>query len=95
MKYMLYAWQFFIRRSPRLFNLLRLKGISNGWWLWKIENNLILDINGEFLQNTAWAMKKSATHARWNGMEEEADGILEFIENMKKFREEFHDPVTL
>ena len=41
------------------------------------------------------AMKKSATHARWNGMEEEADGILEFIENMKKFREEFHDPVTL
>jgi len=77
-------------RIMSLFRHFRQYGITNGYWMWKIECNLMIDSVGNWFEETIQNLKHSASKARWHNDEATADSILVFIEEMKKFHAEHH-----
>lgn len=72
-------------RIASLFRHFRKHGFGHGYWMWKIECNLLLDCVGDWFNQTIQSLKESATRARWNNDEQTADSICAFIEDMKLF----------
>ena len=83
--------RFVIPRLPRLVFLIRHRGLSDGWFIWKIENNLILDNSGDFLDQMRQILRQHATRARWQDNEKEADDSLEFLKQLEIFRAIHHE----
>ena len=77
-------------RHRSLFRHIRKYGISNGWWMWSVENNVIFDPSGEWLDITIQSLKQSVTQARWRDNDELADGLTGFIEDLKTFHKKCH-----
>lgn len=62
--------------------------------MWNIENNIIFDPTGEWLDITIQSLKQNISHARWHGNEELADGLSGFIDDMKSFHKKCHMSCT-
>ena len=77
-------------RIMSLFRHFRQYGITNGYWMWKIECNLMIDSVGNWFEETIQNLKQTATKARWHGDEETANSISNFIEKMKEFHADQH-----
>ena len=77
-------------RHKNLWRQIRRFGISNGWWMWRLECNILFDISGEWFEQTISQLKINVTHARWKDNDELADGLQEFIADMQKFQKECH-----
>lgn len=77
-------------RHRSLFRHIRKYGISNGWWMWGIENTILCDVNGDEVERIIYELKKTITQARWHDNEELANGIESFIVDIKTFQFKCH-----